>query len=271
MSLKSAAGSVFRWSADRLRVLGLQVRAERNSQLNVRGMRLQWGKSDLDALHGTIYTHRVDGQGLRVFVHEADDVIQQHLAKGVWFDGLELATIARHYRGGTFVDVGANVGNHTLYAALVMRASKVIAFEPSPLVARILRYNLLLNALGGTVEVHEAGLSSENGTGAIVRSVPRNLGATAISPQAGGEIRLVRGDELLAGEKVGFIKIDVEGHELAVLEGLRETIARCRPRMHVEVDQANRAHFDRFCSDNRYRVAETVDRAENSNLLILPD
>ena len=223
-----------------------------------------------DALPGTIYEHQLNGRTVRFFVHEVDDAIQQRHAGGSWFDLPELETIGRHYRGGTFVDVGANVGNHSLYAALVLEAPRVVAIEPAPLTSRILTYNVLLNGLADRVTVHEVGLSDSDAKAAVARRVPRNVGATQLRADESGGIDLRKGDELLAGEAIGFLKVDVEGHEMAVLGGLSAIIARQRPPMHVEVDSANRAAFEQWCSDNGYRIAERDERGANANLVVLP-
>ena len=52
---------------------------------------------------------------------------------------------------------------------------------------------------------------------------------------------LVRLDYWLAGEQVGFIKLDVEGFELAVLKGAAQTLARCRPLLYLENDRVDRS------------------------------
>ena len=67
---------------------------------------------------------------------------------------------------------------------------------------------------------------------------------------------LTRGDDELRSERVGVLKIDTEGFEMKVLEGLREIIARDRPTLYVEVENENLAAFDRFCARAGYRVAE---------------
>jgi hypothetical protein len=70
------------------------------------------------------------------------------------------------------------------------------------------------------------------------------LGCSTIAPEAAAsyptqqiiEVRTDRLDNVYRGQ-VGFVKIDVEGHELAVLHGARETIRRCQPRLLVEIEE----------------------------------
>lgn len=268
-SLKSLAGSAFRNAADQLHRIGVRPSALRDSRMKMSGIRFGWGAIDPKALPGAIFEQDIDGKPVRFFVNNADDVIQQFHAAGKWFDLPELATISLHYRGGTFVDVGANVGNHSLYAAIVLEASKVIAFEPTEVSYRICRYNVLLNALQKTIFVNQFGLSDALETVQIERSVPRNSGATKLLASVTGDLILKPGDTVLGDEQIGFIKIDVEGAELKVLTGLKGVIAKNRPPMLVEVDHENADQFDRFCADISYTAVDTVRRETNSNIIMV--
>jgi hypothetical protein len=82
---------------------------------------------------------------------------------------------------------------------------------------------------------------------------------------------VIAGDEALAQAKVDFIKIDVEGMEMQVLGGLAQTLARCRPVIFIEVDEANRAAFLAWVDANRYDIAATFRRYPvNENFLLKP-
>ena len=70
---------------------------------------------------------------------------------------------------------------------------------------------------------------------------------------------------------IDFLKIDVEGMEIAVLGGLAETIARCRPVFFIEVDDVNNAAFMAWVAANDYEVAATYRRYKvNENFLLKP-
>ena len=152
-------------------------------------------------------------------------------------DGLVLARLPA-LAAGTCVDVGANIGNHTLFFATRFR--RVVAFEPNPLTHALLRWNVDANGLDGAVEVHPHGLSDANGT-ALIEVARANLGASRLDGGGGGTggrrlpVSLVRGDDVLANEAaVTFVKIDVEGHELGALLGLERTLERHRPVVLME-------------------------------------
>ena len=112
-------------------------------------------------------------------------------------------------------------------------------------------------------------LSDHQGAGSIT-ALKGNL-ALAVLHEGAGDIRLAPGDDLFADEQVGFLKIDVEGAEMAVLRGLVQTIERCRPPMMIEVDDTNLEEFERFCSEHRYRsVASMKPYRANTYFLALP-
>jgi FkbM family methyltransferase len=138
------------------------------------------------------------------------------------------------------IDVGANDGSYVHY--LRRHARQVIAFEPMPALARALRRKF---ARGVVVE--SLALSDKTGTVSLCMPVVDGVvvtGCSTVSSKASAaypahraiEVPMDRLDNVY-DDQVGFIKIDVEGHEQAVLDGAVETVRRCRPRMLVEVDE----------------------------------
>ena len=150
--------------------------------------------------------------------------------------------------GDLCLDVGANAGFHALTAGLFFK--KVVAIEPTPATAERLQSNVVLSgfwhvrvepiALGErdgeatlTMTPGHCGMNRIVASGSGVRVPVRTLDALAIDPDGG-----------LAGHRVDFIKIDVEGHERAVLAGGRETIEKHRPDLLVEFN--SEAAFEGF-------------------------
>jgi FkbM family methyltransferase len=136
------------------------------------------------------------------------------------------------------IDVGAHDGCYVHFLRHYSR--HVFAYEPIPWLAAGLR-----RKFPHGVTVIAAALSRSDGTATLhVPIVGGQLvsGCSTMSDTAAssyGESRDIavpvhKLDDVHVGD-VGFIKIDVEGHEQAVLEGARETIARCRPYLVVEV------------------------------------
>lgn len=130
------------------------------------------------------------------------------------------------------VDIGANFGSYTVQMSRL--ASKVLSFEPNPDCAAKLREANL-----GNVRVHQVALSDHQGVGTLTvpssksreESTRGTLGVGITGRSLKVEIKTLDSFELT---ECNFIKIDVEGHELEVLNGARETLARCRPMVLLE-------------------------------------
>lgn len=212
------------------------------------------------------FMHR--GALVRFFAADPDDIIQSCHVRGEFYEREELAMIERHFPGGVYLDVGANVGNHLIYVAKFCAPEALIAVEPNVTALKFLEINLALNHIDATVV--SLGLSDAPGR-AEARWPTHNLGGARMFAEPEGTVRLVAGDDLFADRKIDFMKIDVETLELAVLSGLAKTIAANRPPIFVEVDDANREAMDAWIAANRYSVTEKRRRyADNENLLLAP-
>jgi FkbM family methyltransferase len=146
--------------------------------------------------------------------------------------------------GTTAIDVGAHVGDYT-YALCrhVGTVGRVISIEPLPNLARTLER--AVRRLSLPVTVINCALSSKQGTAELFVPIVngrRRIGfATLESRQTQGKsftVPVQRLDDICQNiPKVSFIKIDVEGHELAVLQGAAETLRRHRPNLLIEIEQ----------------------------------
>lgn len=132
--------------------------------------------------------------------------------------------------GDTFVDVGANVGWYTVHAAkIVGPKGQVVAFEPEPSNLALLRRNVNANHLQN-VTVEGVGLSNSAGSFKLYLE-KNNLGMHSLVEKHGGNrfitIPTVRFDDYWHNKgKIKLIKIDTEGAEGMILDGMRETIER---------------------------------------------
>ncbi len=221
-----------------------------------------------------VVTHtRVAGQRVSFCTNMENDPIQRNHRRGRFYEQKELGKLRALFpEGGTFVDIGANVGNHSLYAGLILKAGRVVPVEPNPRAWRLLIHNMLINGLEGVVELGKlgVGLSDARAEGFAMEKRARNLGGAKMLPGK-GDLTVLPGDELLAGETPDLIKIDVEGMEIQALGGLEQTIAAHRPVLLVEVDNENEEAFLVWVGAHGYEVAETVQRYKlNKNHLLLP-
>lgn len=144
----------------------------------------------------------------------------------------------RHYAHGVVADVGANIGTHTL--AYAKTAEKVIAIEPQYIVYQTLMANLALNCIENVLPLCCA-CGAKDGSVHMLDDLDyhqeNNYGSLPIGNE-GALIGMIRLDSLNLSPD--FIKIDVEGYELEVLQGAQETIKRAWPVLYVENDRADR-------------------------------
>ena len=142
--------------------------------------------------------------------------------------------------GDVVVDAGASFGLFTgRLSLLVGTGGTVHAFEPNP--SCHAQLNGVASA-GGNVVVHPVALSDRSGPGVLhvpLRNGRRTDALGRLAPNAAAEEVLVpvvttRLDDVVPS--MTFMKCDVEGHELAVLRGAAETLARDRPALLVEIE-----------------------------------
>lgn len=136
------------------------------------------------------------------------------------------------------LDIGANIGFHTLYfAQLVGKQGLVTAFEPIPFNFDTFKYNIGLNDYEN-IRAKAVALGNKNETLLIdVNEKSTNPGSFNLFNKGGQlSISCHIGDELIKNQQVDFIKIDVEGYEAFAIEGLANTIKQSRPKIVFEFD-----------------------------------
>jgi len=233
--------------------------------------RLRNGKPVQSGPISVIHT-RIEQRQVSFCVDMENDPIQRNHAKGRFYEAKELNDLAAHFpKGGIFVDIGANVGNHSLFAALFLGASKVVPIEPNPLAFRLLIQNVLVNGLLDRFDLSKlgVGVSDTHNNGYAMEVRERNLGGAKMLPGE-GDIEVYPADVLLAGLVPSLIKIDVEGMEISVLNGLSGILATSKPVLLVEVDTQNDAEFSNWVAQNDYRIEKSYQRYKtNKNYLLV--
>jgi FkbM family methyltransferase len=149
-----------------------------------------------------------------------------------WYERDLLDDIYSRRPQGVAVDVGAHAGNHTVWMAAVC-GLKVHAFEPNPATRHQLQHNVALNSLTGRVTIHPEALGAHESRARLVELQAGNSGMVSVEPDAAGTVRVQPLDNF-GLENVDLIKVDVEGAELDILRGAKETIRRCRPVLYIE-------------------------------------
>lgn len=174
-------------------------------------------------------------------------------------------------RDGVFVDVGANAGLHTLaVAAHVAEGGAVVAFEPHPINHCLLVHNLEQNRLRHVV-AENLGLAESAATMIGTASGVGGNWSLASRGDYRFEVHLVRLDDYLRNHplpRLDMMKIDVEGAEVGVLRGARQTIERFHPLIVFEVCpswlakmQTSVAELFTELTDHGYRIHPLPQRA----------
>ena len=186
----------------------------------------------------------------------------------------ELVELIRR-TGDTMVDVGANVGVFSLLGSAYFR--NVLAFEPTPSTLDRLHQNLRISDARNVAAFGYA--LSDSYRKEVLYENPLNIGGNKLGPFAADykarsrksgwrtyEVDTVTLDDILAETKavnaVDLVKIDVEGHEVHVIRGARETIAKHRPILFVET--TSEENFDQIMNmlPRHYKAWDPIRRKQ---------
>ena len=159
--------------------------------------------------------------------------------------------------GDCCYDVGANIGLYALWAArLVGPAGEVHAFEPVPRTAALLASFVSQNA-ADNVRVVQAAVGASGGTVSLA-TVPGASGLAQVAATGEVSAPMTTLDAYARRHRPPrLVKIDVEGHEVAVLAGARELLAEQRPAVVCEVIQRNLASSGATADDVRAELARS--------------
>ena len=228
---------------------------------------IRWGTDDLQL---------VDVAGCALTLDRADASVSAQIADGA-YEPHVAATLDRLLRpGAVFVDVGANVGYHTVRAAQAVGRGRVLAVEANPENARLIVHTVEANGLDN-VEVLPFALAGHLGHvtfGSHIGSNGGFLASDAATASSGrGTLVPTIAMDSLGLERVDVVKIDVEGAEALVIDGSVEVIARHRPTFVMEFsvemtqrvsDRDPRDHLQRFVGWG-YSIA-VIDRHSNQSV-----
>jgi FkbM family methyltransferase len=199
--------------------------------------------------------------------HNTPDYLFNYFSTYKDFYELDLLQKATYlYRSGShIIDVGANIGNHTVYFAKMLSA-KVMAFEPFEKSREILFANISANKCAELVSIKSCALGDTTGRARAVSPNMENFGTVSVTSDPAGELTMGRLDDyVVPGMDVSILKIDVEGGEMPVLRGAVRTLAICRPHIFAEAQEPEKFEeisaflnmfgyrkIDRFCYTPTY-------------------
>jgi hypothetical protein len=159
-------------------------------------------------------------------------------------------------RCDTYVEVGSSVGNHAVYFGKTLGPRNLFIFDANGDAVEQTRRNLARNGL------NRAGVTL------AVRQAMVGLRANHPEPLAPAFAAVQLDEEITA--QVDFLKIDVDGMELEVLEGCRAIIARDRPKIMIEVSESLREPFLALMDEYCYAVVKEIGRCDDTNFFVAP-
>jgi FkbM family methyltransferase len=236
-------------------------------------------------------------QGIRTAVLEKYYLsrLKSYSKNGMWESIERDMEIVKYFvaSGDSVIDVGANFGFYTVFLSnLAGDKGNVYSFEPIPLTYEILSNNVRSLSLAN-VKAFGCAISEKDGPGVMVipkwsASGGENFYQASIQTdkRVGGQFRevqvcLKKLDSLFYGHerKIAFVKIDVEGHELQVIEGAKSLISQSKPVLLIEIwgspddqqssafalfEQLKREGYDAYWYDGiKFRHRSSGDRSVN--------
>ncbi|MBM4004781.1 MAG: FkbM family methyltransferase [Planctomycetes bacterium] len=222
--------SVIGQIAEELPAIDARVRKRRPDEFRLASSAVQQLTS---ARHGLLISNRMDtyiGRSIECY--------------GEFSEG-EVELFRQFVRGGqTVIEAGANIGAHTIpLAKLVGDQGRVLAFEPQRALFEALCGTIALNSLAN-VECRHAALGAECGSIQVPRLAydqPNNFGGLALGAYDRGEPVPLLSIDSLSIPRCDFLKADVEGMELAVLQGGLRTLRRDKPLLYLENDRPEKS------------------------------
>jgi FkbM family methyltransferase len=166
-----------------------------------------------------------------------------------------------HLQDSSILDIGSNIGNHSIYFFYKCRIKESYNFEPIKDTFKILEKNVEINHLNS--HLYNVGIGAAKGKAKIVQYDKANIGATKITKQESGDLQLISIDELSISSRISFVKIDVEGFEKDVIQGMHKLISRDKPIILIEIWNQNHTDIDSYLKSLGY----SVDKLNSDDIL----
>lgn len=153
-------------------------------------------------------------------------------------------------------DIGANIGNHSVYFSKALKAKKVYSFEPVPMNVALLEKNILENQIS-EIEVFRVAIGSDSKK-VRIKINERNMGECKVVESSAEHSTIevpVMSIDSMNLETPDVIKIDVEGYELDVLFGMKNTLSSSGPIIWIEITD-HFSEIDRFLGKYQYELID---------------
>ena len=197
----------------------------------------RWRLRNFTSYRAVSLTHRKNTFSL--FISPDNGFIDNYIYLYGVYEPFILDLMSIHLQDGmTFIDVGANIGEHTMYAAtLVGEKGSVYSFEPIPAIHKQLNDSVRENHFENIVHTRNIALGEYDIEQKL--NVSKNVGGSSLvhddDTQETITVHVRNGDEELASiDSIDMVKIDVEGYEYEVLHGMKGTLVKHRPTILLE-------------------------------------
>ena len=187
-------------------------------------------------------------------------VVRAHLRSGRWES--HIAKLLDRYTAPNTnaIDIGAFIGTHTLTLSDSVKNGKVYSFEPQPWAYEAIKSSLKKNKITNVI-LKNLGVSDKKN---MIKFCSDSTGGSTICHEKNKKLEkwkyvynidIISIDSLKL-KNVSMIKIDVEGHELNVLRGLKNTIKINKPNIIIEVwnKKGKREDFKKLINDYNYKL-----------------
>ncbi len=211
------------------------------------------------------------------FYYIEGDWLSKSWLKGNFYEFRLLDKLRELQLEGTYIDVGAHFGNHSIYFSKFCPCNKVISIDGNPINYKFLESNIKINKCLNVITHNKIVSNVDDKTYKMLTYI-RNTGVSRIiyenehryNSKSNVENTSITLDKLLKEEKnITLIKFDVELHEFEALQGCIETIKKYKPVIIIE-NHKNTLNYDKindFLTTFKYKTDE-INYAQNTKIYI---
>lgn len=216
---------------------------------------------ELRGLEDQVIALQYRGKEVKFFIPDGDhDRIQKRiLLTRTFYEEPILSFLNENMglKGRRVVDVGANMGNHTVFFGVVSEVTSCLSFEPAPRAFSTLSKNIEINGLSNVARASSAALSDAASTLTIGEYYADNQGMTSFVEDENGSTHSTTLDDVVGDVGIDFLKIDVEGMAIKVLKGARGCLQTHKPNVLVELIKGEFEEADTLLRSHGYRIRKS--------------
>ncbi len=181
------------------------------------------------------------------------DHISKQISRNNFYEKKMLEYISSLNIKGNYVDIGANIGNHSVYFGLFCESNLVYSFEPQKNNYELLLANIVNNNLSDKTIVNNFGLGVKDEMAYAVVN-PKNYGSTYLKNDENGDITIKNAEEYFESIKIDVLKIDAENMSIDIFRCLKEKILADKPLLIIEASKEELKEIENTLKIKHLRV-----------------